>query len=437
MTTPKAGRNPALGIVERRGQAAALVRADAARRHPFEIRNAAETTSGTSAAMYLYGAISSWGWGDTVSAKSVIKALADLDVDHLDVHIHSPGGDAFEGIAILNALRNHRADVTVHIDGIAASAASFIAMAGDEIVMGGGTEMMIHDASMLTWGNPEQLRADADWLDKQSQNIASIYADRAGGTADNWRALMQAETWYTADEAVSAGLADRVSGKAEPVEDPAATEVPEEQPDPMLEDRFDLSVFTYAGRAHAPAPAAIASRTPKPPTASAGGTTQPEGAAVVDFNDQQITALREQVGFPADADAGTIVAAVTEALTESADPAETPQIPEGMALVETTVLDELRNGARQGTEARQRQLTEDRDRAIEDAIRTGRTTPARREHWQNAWNADPDGTAQILASLAPGLVPVDEVGHAGDVDTAAKTADDVLYANVFGDEKGA
>jgi ATP-dependent protease ClpP protease subunit len=436
VTTPKAG-NRALDILDRRGRAAALVRADAARRHPFEVRNAAETTSGTSAAMYLYGVISAWGWGDTVSAKSVIKALADLDVDHLDVHIHSPGGDAFEGIAILNALRNHRADVTVHIDGIAASAASFIAMAGDEIVMGGGTEMMIHDASMLTYGNPEQLREDADWLDKQSQNIASIYAARAGGSAADWRALMQAETWYTADEAVAAGLADRVSGKAEPAEDPAATEVPEEGPDPMLEDRFDLSVFTYAGRANAPAPrlAAVASHPDPRPRPRTGSIT--EGGSAVAFSDEQMNTLRNRLGVTEDADEATILAALDEALNERAEQPQNAQVPEGMALVETTVLDELRNGARQGTEARQRQLTEDRDRAIEDAIRTGRTTPARREHWQNAWNADPDGTAQILASLAPGLVPVDELGHAGAVNAAAKTAADALYVSVFGDEKGA
>jgi hypothetical protein len=120
---------------------------------------------------------------------------------------------------------------------LAASAASFIAMASDEIVMGRNSEMMIHDAWGICMGPAVDMRDLADKLDHLSNNIASIYAGKAGGTTADWRVPMLAETWYSAEEAVAAGLADRVEAAQAPAE-----------------NHFDLSVFTYAGRAKAPAP---------------------------------------------------------------------------------------------------------------------------------------------------------------------------------------
>jgi ATP-dependent Clp endopeptidase proteolytic subunit ClpP len=159
--------------------------------------------------------------------------------DALTVHINSPGGSVFDGIAILNTLRSHKGGVTTIVDGIAASAASFIAQAGTKRVMARNSEMMIHDASGLCIGNAAEMRETADLLDRASDNLADIYASRSGrGTVQDWRAILQKEVWYSAQEAVDAGLADEVDGTEE--EPPAAT--------------WDLSVFAHKNRKEAPEP---------------------------------------------------------------------------------------------------------------------------------------------------------------------------------------
>lgn len=185
----------------------------------------------------LYDPIDSWGewWG--VSAKEFASTLDGLDVDEIRLLINSPGGEVFEGIAIANTIRSHPAKVTAIVEGIAASAASFIAVAADELVMARNSEMMIHDAWGLVVGNSEDMTKMAGLLDHLSDNIADMYAAKAGGTVPEWRAAMRAETWYSAAEAVEAGLADRV---AEDVKANAKS--------------HDLSIFTYAGRGAAPAP---------------------------------------------------------------------------------------------------------------------------------------------------------------------------------------
>jgi ATP-dependent Clp endopeptidase proteolytic subunit ClpP len=192
------------------------------------------------ATMRIYDPIDSWGgeWG--VSAKEFAKAVDSLpdDTSEIRLHINSPGGEVYEGLAILNQLRNHKARVVAVIDGLAASAASFIATGADEVVMGRNTQLMIHDAWGLCVGPAVDMRDMADRLDKISDNIASVYAAKAGGSTDDWRGAMLAESWYDADEAVEAGLADRVEGEA----------------DEDAKNRFDLSIFAHEGREDAPAP---------------------------------------------------------------------------------------------------------------------------------------------------------------------------------------
>lgn len=200
-----------------------------------------------SAQIHLYGAIGGY-WGG-IDAQELVPTIRDLDVDTLNVFINSPGGDVYDGIAIRNALRQHSARIVVTIDGLAASAASFIACAGDEVVMGENAEIMIHEAWSIALGNAEDMRTAAADLDRISDNIASMYAAKAGGDADAWRALMKAETWYSADEAVAAGLADRLD--SDTADDAEASNL------------FDLSMYAHAGRKAASAPipaAALATR---------------------------------------------------------------------------------------------------------------------------------------------------------------------------------
>jgi ATP-dependent Clp endopeptidase proteolytic subunit ClpP len=194
------------------------------------------------AVVHVYDEIGYWG----VTASDFVRELSALNVSAIDLHINSPGGEIFDGIAIANALRAHRATVTTYVDSLAASIASVIAMAGDRIVMAPNSQMMIHDGSGFCIGDAADMREMADLLDRQSDNIASVYANRAGGTVEEWRALMTAETWYTAEEAVEAGLADEVSSTRTSADDNSS------------QNSWDLSVFTYAGRAAAPAPVAVA-----------------------------------------------------------------------------------------------------------------------------------------------------------------------------------
>lgn len=212
--------------------------ADAA---PVRAEVPTSTLEGTTAVLRLYDPVDSYGefWG--VSAKEFAQALDDLpsNVTEIRLHINSPGGDVFDGVAIVNSLRSHPARVVAVVDGIAASAASFIAAAADETIMAPNSELMIHDAWGLCVGNAAEMRQMADMLDHISDNIASIYAAKAGGTTADWRAAMAKETWYSAEEAVAAGLADSVQELA-PADGP--------------QNRHDLSIFTYAGRAAAPAP---------------------------------------------------------------------------------------------------------------------------------------------------------------------------------------
>ena len=141
-------------------------------------------TAGESADIRIYDEIGSSFWGDSLSAKDLAASIDDLDVDTLNVYINSPGGDAWDGIAIMNALRRHRATVNVTVDALAASAASVIAMAGDRVTMNRGAELMIHDASGMAWGNAGLMRDTADVLDKLSDSYADAYAARAGGSRE-------------------------------------------------------------------------------------------------------------------------------------------------------------------------------------------------------------------------------------------------------------
>jgi ATP-dependent protease ClpP protease subunit len=176
------------------------------------------------ATLRLYDYIDQEGgyWG--ISANELAEALDEItpDVSRIDLRINSGGGAVWDGLAILNQLRSHPAPITAIVDGIAASAASFIAVACDEVVMMPNSKLMIHDALGICIGQAVDMREFADFLDDSSDNIAEIYAARAGGTAQEWREQMTAKgllgQWYTAAEAVEAGLADRVGGAVTPEE---------------------------------------------------------------------------------------------------------------------------------------------------------------------------------------------------------------------------
>lgn len=155
------------------------------------------------AELYIYDEIGMWG----VTAYELIKELQGLEAVHIDLRINSEGGDVWDGIAIYNALCTHPASVTTYVDGLAASAASFIAQAGSKVLIARNGTMMIHDASGFCIGNAQDMTDTAELLDRTSNNIADIYAQRCS-TVNVWRKAMKAASWYVGQEAVDAGLAD-------------------------------------------------------------------------------------------------------------------------------------------------------------------------------------------------------------------------------------
>jgi ATP-dependent Clp protease protease subunit len=159
--------------------------------------------------VFVYGDIGGW-WGG-VSAEEFAKEIAALDVKTMNVRLNSPGGLVFEGVAIYNALARHSAKVIVHVEGIAASIASVIAMAGDEIRIAEGSRFMIHDPWTIVMGSADDLRAEADVLEGLKSDLIDIYAARTEQTRNDLSDWMTVETWLSAREAVDKGFADSMT----------------------------------------------------------------------------------------------------------------------------------------------------------------------------------------------------------------------------------
>lgn len=171
---------------------------------------AKEDKSSESADLYIYGTIGGGFWTSGVTADGVRHTLQDLNVKTLNVHIQSYGGDAFEGVAIGNLLKNHAAKVHVYVDGVAASAASVIAMSGDTITMPKNTMLMIHRASLFTYGNKADHERAVNMLDKVDKALQQSYMDRFNGEEIELEKMLDDETWLTAEDAKYYGLADEV-----------------------------------------------------------------------------------------------------------------------------------------------------------------------------------------------------------------------------------
>ncbi len=184
--------------------------------------------------VYIYDEIGYFG----VTAADFVKALSTVKADVINLHLNTPGGDVFDGIAIHNALAAHPATVNVVIDSLAASIGSVIALAGDTVTIVDNARMMIHEAFALSIGNAADMSKMAQRLNETSDVIASMYAAKSGVDASVWRARMVDETWYTGQQAVDAGLCDACCAPNGASKMPMAT--------------FDLSIFRNAFAADQP-----------------------------------------------------------------------------------------------------------------------------------------------------------------------------------------
>ncbi len=181
----------------------------------FEIRN----KSATKAEILIYGAIGASMWEDSISAKQFSEELKKLPdtVKDIVLRINSPGGDVFEGYAIANRIKQHPAKFTVYIDGLAASIASIIAIAGDEVVIGEGAQLMVHKSWTMAFGNSKDLENVIQRLEDIDEQLISLYVKRTGRSRAEIRDMVEKETWLSADEAVEYGFADKTFEDTMPI----------------------------------------------------------------------------------------------------------------------------------------------------------------------------------------------------------------------------
>jgi ATP-dependent protease ClpP protease subunit len=380
----------------------------------------------------MYGPIDSWGgwWG--ICAADVGEVLDSLpeSVTQIILRINSPGGHVFEAVSILNMLRAHKASVTAVVDGLAASAGSVIAVGCDETVMSPGTQMMIHSPSTIVWGNAADMRKEADVLDGIEESIISIYRDKAGESA--WGELLSAETWYTAAQAVEAGLADRVAVVKDAGETSTAGTDDEEQLDPLEGD--DVEDLYQSARAHLGLRPIGASASPVPPSSRREEGSTPTQKEALAMSDALKAGLSARLGVTdAAISDDDLLAAVDEVLAEQSDTPAAPAatIPAGTQLIEDSILTQMRADAAAGREAREQQISDRRDGMIQNALSEGRISAASAPQFRAMLDANEETGSAVLAALAANTVPVAEIGHSDGV----HDADDALYADFFGDDE--
>lgn len=177
---------------------------------------------GERASLYFYDVIGGGGWGGGIDPKDVIAQLGTCAGKPLDIYVNSPGGDVFDGVAIYNALRRFEGKKTIHVDGLAASAASLIIMAGDEIRCAHNAQIMIHDPWAFAMGSATDLRATADLLEQTGETLVDTYAKRTKAKAADIRQWMKDETWMDAATALERGFCDVIDEPKEEAEEPAA-----------------------------------------------------------------------------------------------------------------------------------------------------------------------------------------------------------------------
>jgi ATP-dependent protease ClpP protease subunit len=424
----------------------------------FEVRNAAKAgdeESDTTEVM-IYDEIGGWCG---VSPSAFRTAFNEIDTPNIDLRIHSPGGNAFDGIAIYNTIRSHPAHVTAYVDGLAASAASFIALAADEVVMSEAAQLMIHDAWGVVVGPASDLEDVAAQLNKMSNNLARMYAKRAGGTTEFWRDAMKAESWYTDEEAVAAGLADRVA------EDTKAAAV---------KAKWNLSVFMYGGRDQAPDPplptharrhagpresvTITATNRDNPPVAPkispAQAAVKIHHAPVANradgpTNNRKVSTmdavmLREALNLPADAtdddvraalSSGGVTPAATPPPANTTDPVDASKLAEmaeqtGAVLVDQGLLRQLRESAVKGEQAYDSMRRQERDGILSQAVKDGKFPVSAAGNWSKLWDADPEGTRKAISNLARNVIPVMSAGYAQSMDDISET--DLAYNGLYG-----
>lgn len=373
------------------------------------------------------------GWWPN-DADTLARNLKELEADEIKVRINSPGGSVFDGFALYNALRSHSATVTTVVEGLAASAASIIALAGDTVVMRPASELMIHEAWTFADGSAADMRKVADMLDSINTTVAGIYASKAGTPDDMWREAMRVETWFTPGEALEAGLVDAVEDGR------VRTDV---------SNRSTLPIFNYAGRSAAPAPHLKASSAQAEGNRKEGTmpTIQDQLRLLVGIADdaaddesivaaveealneqaadddtavtltaEQFTKLAEAVDMTADDDPGAVVDEVVARLEAADDGDDDDGGASNKADTDIVAVDANRFRELVSAEAalvgyREKDHQAEAERLVDEAITDGRLAAASKDRWVSKILDDPEDAKPRLANIAPARIPRSEFGR--------------------------
>ena len=373
--------------------------------------------------LLLYGEI---GW--EVRAAEFVPALDAVTDSHIDLHISSPGGDVFEALAIMNALKEHPSTKTVYIDGLAASAASFIAVGiGGEVIMRPGAEMMIHNAQGGAWGDMNDMHAIIERLESASATIADIYAAKTGTNAETWRAAMDAETWFSADEALVAGLVDKVEAAGEGVDNRKLAGVSNTVRGGRYRRRED---------APAPQPALMnrrGAREEKPMSfidklkAALGADPNTSQDDLLTLVNVAVAGFNPEVAVK-DNQSEEIVTAETasddeenqEEVAVKDNPSEEPETESidafgDVVTIDRGVYEDLLKRAATGDASVERDHQMEVAAMVDTAIKAGKVLAARRDALIAQGLEDTTALKNHLAKLAPGTIPVSEKGWVGSV----------------------
>lgn len=222
-----------------------LLRDNAAARAEGELAIRLEDEGADEPHIYVYDVIDSW-WG--ANAKDLITALAAVGNRATHVHVNSPGGDVFEARAMAAAIVAHPGQVHMHIDGLAASAATYFALSGNTCSITTGGMMMVHECWTLAYGNKRELRKTADLLDQIDDTIIDDYARRTGKPVDEVRGWVEAETWFKAERALELGFVDSVEPNTKREADASKAQA-------ASAARWNLSAYANAPKFDVPPPA--------------------------------------------------------------------------------------------------------------------------------------------------------------------------------------
>ena len=373
--------------------------------------------------LLLYGEI---GW--EVRASEFVPDIDAVTDSHIDLHISSPGGDVFEALAIMNALKEHPSTKTVYIDGLAASAASFIAVGiGGEVIMRPGAEMMIHNAQGGAWGDMNDMHAIIERLESSSATIADIYAAKTGTDAAQWRAAMDAETWFSADEALAAGLVDKVEAAGEGVDNRKLAGVSNTVRGGRYRRRED---------APAPQPALMnrrGAREEKPMSfinklkAALGADPNTSQDDLLTLVNVAVAGFNPEVAVKDNPSKETVTAETAsddeenqEEVAVKDNPSEEPETESidafgDVVTIDRGVYEDLLKRAATGDASVERDHQMEVAAMVDTAIKAGKVLAARRDALIAQGLEDTTALKNHLAKLAPGTIPVSEKGWVGSV----------------------